>query len=268
MKHDAAARIRVISESNRAPPFFSRRHSRKVGSPGVVGKMNSPVSPPTADDAAIFAIASSLWAHLHELEAKDRSLHLSDHFNGMDQLMRGVMRIGRQFEEWSCQHIDFDELTDVWPYLLQDRFAKTCFDLLRWEVLTQFDEDDCLRTALALQLPVRADVGLPVPVDVKAVLPKTDSSFVAFRIQTVRRDLELDSIRAYVMGDEPYDSNYSDPWFALYGMDEDYLCEHIADRETYSALVALARRLSPGIAFPERVTMLTRIVEDKTADEI
>lgn len=244
-----------------ARPFSSRRHSRKVGSPGVVDKMNDNASYSAADDAAIFAIASSLWTQLHELEAKDRSLNLSDHFNGVVQLMREVMRVGRQFEEWSCQHIDFDELTDVWPYLLQDRFAKTCFDLLRWEVLTQFDEDDCLRTALALQLPVRADVGLSVPVDVKAVLPKSDSSFVAFRIQTVRRDLEHGDICAYVMGDEPDDSNFSEPWFALYGMDDDGLCDHIADRKTYSALVALAHRLCPGIAFPERVTMRTRDVE-------
>lgn len=225
--------------------------------------MNANVSSPTADDAAVFAIALSLWTHLNELAAKDRSLNLSDHFNGMDQLMREVMRVGRQFEEWSCEHIDFDELTDVWPYLLEDRFAKTCFDLLRWEALTQFDEDDCLRAAMALQLPVRADVGLPVPVDVKAALPKTDSSFVALRIQTVRRDLEHEDICPYVMGDEPHDSNFSELWFALYGVDEEGRCEHVADREKYSDLVALARRLCPGIAFPERVTLRTRGVEDE-----
>jgi hypothetical protein len=69
--------------------------------------------------------------------------------------MREVMRIGQLFESWACNHVDFDQLTDVWPYLLRDRFGKECLSVLRPENLADFDQHDCRRVAARLRLTFR-----------------------------------------------------------------------------------------------------------------
>ena len=72
----------------------------------------------SADTAAVFAAAHSLWEAIQKRARAAPEINLSDCYSGMDQLMREVMRIANQFEEWACQHVEFNELTDVWPYLL------------------------------------------------------------------------------------------------------------------------------------------------------
>ena len=67
--------------------------------------------------------------------------------------MREVMRIAELFEQWACEHVAFEELTDVWPYLLQDRFGEECLSVLVVESLAEFDERDCRRVAMRLRLP-------------------------------------------------------------------------------------------------------------------
>lgn len=111
--------------------------------------MNS--RPPTRehlDPAAQFAVALSLWQACHDQAAKRQDLDLSVHFNGMDECMRVVMRIGDLFESWACEHVRFEGLSDVWPYLLQDRFGDVCLELIALEGLADFNEEDCLRVAL------------------------------------------------------------------------------------------------------------------------
>ena len=78
--------------------------------------------------------------------------------------MREVMRVASLFESWSCAHVDFNRLADVWPYFLQDKFGEACLDAVFPTGLATFDEEDCLRVALRLQLPIAPDDGLPVPV--------------------------------------------------------------------------------------------------------
>lgn len=107
------------------------------------------------DPAAIFTIATSLWHECHEHAANDRSINLSDAYSGMDGFMREIMRIAAMFETWACDHVDFKQLTDVWPYLLQDRFGKECLSILRAENLSAFDEHDCRRVAARLRLTFR-----------------------------------------------------------------------------------------------------------------
>jgi len=95
-----------------------------------------------ADTAAVFASALSLWEACQKGARSDR-LNLSDCYNGMDQLMRVVMRIANQFETWSCAHINFKETNDVWPYLLQDKFGEACLGAVLIAELDSFDDADC-----------------------------------------------------------------------------------------------------------------------------
>lgn len=108
-----------------------------------------------ADPAAHFAIAVSLWRECHRHAAADPSLNLSQSYRGIDSLMREVMRIAHQFERWACEHVDFTQLTDVWPHLLEDRFGTECLSVLRPEHLTDFDTHDCRRIAARLSLTLR-----------------------------------------------------------------------------------------------------------------
>lgn len=108
------------------------------------------------DPAAIFAIATSLWDECHKHAAADHSINLSDAYSGIDGLMREVMRIATLFESWASEHVDFDQLTDVWPYMLEDRFGKECLSILLTENLSNFDEHDCCRVAARLRLTFRS----------------------------------------------------------------------------------------------------------------
>jgi hypothetical protein len=111
-------------------------------------------APYKPDPAAVFACAVSLWKACHDHAAHDKGVNLSEDFNGIDELMRVVMSIGSQFEEWACLHINFAELNDVWPYLLEDKFGKACLGYLPPSKLSQFNKSHCLLVALQLNLPV------------------------------------------------------------------------------------------------------------------
>jgi hypothetical protein len=203
------------------------------------------------DQAAVFASAMSLWEECHE-HAKRNQLNLSECFNGIDQLMRVVMRIGNQFETWSCQHIDFKELADHWPYLLQDKFGQACLAIAEPKDLESFGDRDCLHAAMRMRLPVILGDKLPVPVDVIAPNPTPNSAFRSFRIQTVRTSIEDGDVSVYSWDDEPFDGEFGEPYFGLYGVYEDGTVEHIADRRSYLEAGSLAQKLAPGIDFPTR----------------
>jgi hypothetical protein len=202
------------------------------------------------DTAAIFACALSLWQACHKRAVGNLALNLSDCYNGMDEFMRVVMRIGNLFETWACSHVEFNELNDVWPYLMEDKFGEACLAVQLHTALTEFDESDCLRAALRLRLPVIVDDKLPVPIDVTAPNPVSGSSFSAFKIQTVRNSLEDDTVVPFVPDDEPFDDEFGKPYFGLYGATDDGKLEHIADRKTYAEALKLVQKLAPGIAFP------------------
>jgi hypothetical protein len=106
------------------------------------------------DAAAEFAAALSLWRACESLE-ETSLINLSECYDGVDQLMREVMRIAHLFERWASAHVEFAELSKVWPYLLEDQFGTACLQLLPVEALHQFSEADCLRTALQLKLPLK-----------------------------------------------------------------------------------------------------------------
>lgn len=202
------------------------------------------------DPAAVFAAASSLWnecqKHVH-----DKGLNLSESYNGMDELMRVVMRIGNQFESWSSEHINFNELDSVWPYFLEEKFGNACLDAMSPTGLVSFGDSDRLRVAMRLHLPIKQDGKLPIPVDAVADNPVTNSPFRKFRIQTVRNENEGDDVVPYTIDDEAFDENFGKPYFGIYGVHEDGILEHIADRKTYADALSLIKRLVPQIDFPE-----------------
>lgn len=212
--------------------------------------MNSPTSPAPnhIDPAAVFASALSLWNACH-LYAKRTELNLSDSLNGIDELMRLVVRVANQFETWSCQHVDFNELTDVWPYMLEDKFGDACVDIISPALLDSFNNRDCFRVAMRLRLPIIRDGNLPIPVDVTAPNPTPNSLFRSFRIQTVRTSNEYGDVSVYAWDDDPFDGEFSEPYFGLYGVFEDGTVEHIADRRTYLEAVFLAKNLAPTVGF-------------------
>lgn len=208
---------------------------------------------PTADapdPAAIFACALSIWEAFNKLELADKQLNLSECYNGMDQFMREAMRVANQFEIWACMHIEFDILDYAWPYLLKDRFGKGCLAVILPSSLTKFDDNDCLRVALKLGLPIKLDDILPIPIDVKSPNPTDGSIFKEFRIQSVRDSIENESTEPFTQADDPFDPDFDVPYFSLYGVGDDGLLEHISDRRTYTEAVGLALKLVPGIEFP------------------
>lgn len=203
------------------------------------------------DPAAVFACAKSLHDACLEREEEDQGLDLSEAYQGMDVLMREVMRVGDEFENWACRHVAFHELAEVWPYLLEEQFGRACLEIMGADSFADFDADDCLRIAFKLRLPMRVDGSLPLPVCVEAQNPLADAEFQRLRIQTIRCEWDDDrEVAAFTEEDDPFDENYSAPAFGIYGVKEDGL-EFIAERKTYAEARALSARLLPGIAFPE-----------------
>lgn len=203
-----------------------------------------------SDPAAIFASALSIWEACKKLETSSKHLNLSERYAGMDQLMREAMRVASQFEAWACLHVEFDMLDYAWPYLLKDRFGEACLGAILPNTLVEFDTDDCLRVALKLRLPIRIDDKLPLPIDVKIPNPLPGSAFKEYRIQTMRDSVETEMTTPFTQDDEPFDADFEAPYFSLYGVGEDGLLEHIANRKTYSEAVSLAQKLVPGVEFP------------------
>jgi len=206
------------------------------------------------DPAAVFSCALSLWQEIQMHANNDRNLNLSDCYNGMDQFMRELMRIATLFETWACEHLNFNELNDVWPYLLEDKFGEACLDLLLPTALARFDESDCLRVALRLKLPVNIDSKLPVPFDLTLPNPVINAGFRQFRIQTIRDSSEGGITVPFVAGDEPFDEEFSIPYFGVYGIDADGELEHIADRRTFLEARDLVQKFAPGIELPSSPT--------------
>lgn len=74
----------------------------------------------TIDPAAVYGIAASLDAYAHSDANRG---NVSEAYNGADQFMREIMATGVAFETWANAHVDFDQFGDVWPYMLQEKFA-------------------------------------------------------------------------------------------------------------------------------------------------
>jgi hypothetical protein len=211
------------------------------------------------DPAAVFACAMSLHDACLGRAEVEPELDLSDAYQGMDTFMREVMRVGEMFEKWACRHVAFNELADVWPYLLENRFGAACLETIDADSLGSFDSDDCLRVAYGLCLPMRVDGSLPLPVCIEAANPLARAIFSQLRIQTIREVLGADGeVTPFVEGDDPFDENYGQPFFGIYGVRDDGRLEHIADSATYQEARDLMANLLPGIELPKEVVAFAR----------
>lgn len=207
----------------------------------------------SADPAAVFACAKSLHNACLERAEVEPKMNLSEAYQGMDGFMREVMRVANWFEEWCCRHVAFEQLDDVWPYLLEDRFGAACLEIMDAGSLVGFDVDDCLRAALKLRLPMWVDGSLPLPFCVEAPNPLAGAKFRRMRIETVRHELDEEGETApFTEDDDPFDETYGAPFFCIYGVDQEGVLVHIADRDTYQAARNLMADLLPGIGFPEK----------------
>ena len=211
-----------------------------------------------ADPAAVLACALSLHESCVQRSRDDAALNLSDSYNGMDQFLRELMRVAGLFEEWACEHIAFEELGEVWPYLMQDRFGDGCLEVLRADALMTFDQGDCLRVAYQLGLPIRSNGSIVLPADVSGINRIKVSPFSGFRILTVREDLRDGTTCPFEVGDKLFDEDFGKPYFGLYGVSGDGLLEHIADRAGFTDARELLLKLIPGLDLPEQPTTLRR----------
>jgi hypothetical protein len=208
---------------------------------------NQPESP---DPAAIFACALSLWRECVKRSHSGQKVNLSECYNGGDEFMRVIMRVGARFEEWACAHIEFEALNHCWPYLLEERFGEACIAVKGIAALKEFDDEDCLAVSLRSRLPVKAVGKLPIPVDISAWNPVSASEFRQFRIQTMREFAD-GSAEPFTSVDDPFDDNFGPPFFRFYGVCDDGMPEHIADFVTYAKALRIARKLAPGIQLPD-----------------
>jgi len=109
---------------------------------------------PQVDPAAVFASAVSLWQACKLHETKDATFDISDYYNGFDQFMREVMYVANKFELWACFNVNFDKMDRLWPYHLMDDFGEVFLGVVSPTALAEFDDEDCLRIAIRLKLPL------------------------------------------------------------------------------------------------------------------
>ncbi|MGH7989589.1 MAG: hypothetical protein ACREDS_05250 [Limisphaerales bacterium] len=209
------------------------------------------------DSAAVFSAALSLW-EVCEKRWRQNNFNISECYNGVDEFMREVMRIANQFENWACEYVDFNEFDEVWPYMLGDKFGEMCLAVLPLNCLMEFNEQDCLRVAMQLHLPIISDSNLPVPFDFTASNPISGAGFSKFKIRTMRYLVEDGESTPYLAGDEPFDENFNNYYFSLYGIEAGGALEHIADRQTYKEVLMLAQKIAPSISFPVSPTYKTK----------
>ena len=107
------------------------------------------------DPAAEFGAAMSLFDAAERAADENRN-DLSGSYQGGDEFMRQCMRVGREFEAWACAHVNFDELWDVWPYDLRDRFGAAAIKVAGSEChLNRLGADHWPLIAAELKFPLR-----------------------------------------------------------------------------------------------------------------
>jgi hypothetical protein len=210
------------------------------------------------DPAAVFAAAHSLWEAAHKAQRDDPSLNLGAAYSGFDGFMRVLMQAGTRFEEWCCSHVAFEAFESVWPYCVHEQFGEACLARLDVRRLGEFETDDCLAVALTMRLPVRVDGKLPVPVFVTAANPVPGSAFDRYRISSHRTHADTGDAVPFGPDDDPLDEGFGRLFYRLSGLSPGDACEPISDRDTFAEALGLARRIAPGISFPETVTTETR----------
>ena len=206
---------------------------------------------PTVDPAALFCCAVSLRDAAME-STGGRESNLGEEYNGWDEFLRQVMAVATRFETWATDHVAFEALGEVWPYFMEDRFGAACVEVVDLWHLAEFGDEDCVRVAQHLGLPLILDESLHIPLDVRAPNPVEGSAFHEFCIRAIRYHLEDEDPMPLAAGGDPWDPEWTNPVFAIYGVQADGIEMHITDLPQYRDAVVLVGKLSPGIQFPEQ----------------
>ncbi len=107
------------------------------------------------DPAAVFGAALSLHSAGLASDVSNTGRNLSDCYGGGDEFLRQCLRVATVFEAWACRHVDWDQLDDVWPYLLESEFGRVVNEEISIYALDQFTEEHCPAVAAALKLALR-----------------------------------------------------------------------------------------------------------------
>lgn len=204
---------------------------------------------PRADPAAVFAGALSIWEACSKREVQDPRADLSEIFNGIDELMRVAMKAATLFEDWACQHVEFDRLLDCWPYKLQLEMGEACLSFLSLDQLPGFNDEHALRLAIKLQLPLAPSARKLIPLRIHATNPIPQARFQTVYIQTVREAKDGSGIYPFTEEDDLADPCFGSLFYGVYGRDAEGTSEHIADRRTPEAAIQVATGLIPGLLF-------------------
>jgi hypothetical protein len=164
--------------------------------------------------------------------------------------MREIMRVGELFENWAIAHVLFDELEEVWPYLLEDRFAGACLTTRFPASLSRFDPSDCFSVALKLKLPLHERNGLAIPVEIQRQNPMSSSRFKFYQIRSVREHVTDKEVHSFGSHDDPANKSYGEVFYGLYGVEESGEAVRIADRSSYAEVRSLVHALIPSVGFP------------------
>lgn len=94
----------------------------------------------SVDPAGVFGAAVSISDACRAAVKADPKIDLSGPYNGNDQFMREAMRIAYAWELWACTHVDFEALSDVWPYFIEEKFGDALLASIGIENLSGIDD--------------------------------------------------------------------------------------------------------------------------------
>lgn len=110
---------------------------------------------PGPDPGAAFAASLSVYEACELESTGGNSNHYIHYDGGGVGFYQEVARVGRLFEEWASEHVDFDELGECWPYFVQEYFGEAVLDYMGAGELMNFNEQSCAIVANTLHLPLR-----------------------------------------------------------------------------------------------------------------
>lgn len=84
-------------------------------------------------EVSAFAASHSLYVAVQEL-CKQNNSNLSEAYDGGVGLMQECVRIGAEFDSWADSNVEFDRMTDCWPYLMDDRFGAVAIEVAGGEL--------------------------------------------------------------------------------------------------------------------------------------
>ena len=80
------------------------------------------------DSISTFVATHSLYLRA-SLLAESNGTNLSRCYDGGVGFIGECVRIGNEFDAWACEHVDFDQMAETWPYLLEGQFGRIAIEV-------------------------------------------------------------------------------------------------------------------------------------------